>query len=276
MLQDKVFQVSIVIVCALVIWSLINPVDNTVPATVGNVAAFLIFGFLASTFISAIYRVVKGTWPKWQVWISVPFIGIFMYLAYVGMQFDPQEFRLEAASSKSSNNDVHSEEIQEGDIDSLLEAVQKDPEDAWAWNNLGIAYGELNRNNDAIDAFRQAILIDPEYATAWYNLGYQYNELNLYDDAINAFRQAIRIDPDNAWAWTGLGITYGHLNRYDDAIDAFRQAIRIDPEYTPAWFGIGGAYHFSGNRDAALDALKELRRLDPVMANELFDYLVPR
>jgi cytochrome c-type biogenesis protein CcmH/NrfG len=48
------------------------------------------------------------------------------------------------------------------------------PENADAWNNLGIAYFRLSRHNDAIEAFRQTIRIDPKNPVAWSGVGTVY------------------------------------------------------------------------------------------------------
>ena len=74
---------------------------------------------------------------------------------------------------------------------------------------------------------------------AWYNLGVAYSDLNRNDDAIEAYRQALRINPEYAAAWNNLGATYGKINRYDDEIEAHRQALRINPKYASAWYNLG-------------------------------------
>ena len=117
---------------------------------------------------------------------------------------------------------------------------------------------------------------EPKNVLAWYNLGYAYDELNRYNDAIEALRQAVRIDPEYANAWNNLGAAYVELKRYNDAIEALRQAVRIDPEDAVAWYNLGTAYAFSGNRTEALNVVRELRRLDPVNADKLFNKIERR
>ena len=61
------------------------------------------------------------------------------------------------------------------------QAIQANPNNAEAHNNLGIAYGELRRYTEAIAAYKQAIRIKPDYARAHYNLGVAYlSEYNTY------------------------------------------------------------------------------------------------
>ncbi len=161
-------------------------------------------------------------------------------------------------------------------IGAYRQALSIKPEYAEAWNNIGVIYGKINRNNDAIDACRQALRIKPEYAEAWNNLGLFYGNLERNDDAIDAYRQALRIKPDLAEAWNNLGIVYDEMKRNDDAIDAYRQALRIKPKYADAWCNLGFDYYVSGNSSAALEAVQELRSLDPEKADKLFNLIVPR
>ena len=164
----------------------------------------------------------------------------------------------------------------QGLLDWCRKWTKSEPEKAEAWNNLGVAYGYLNRHNDAIEALRQALRIDPEYARAWNNLGYAYNNLKRYNDGVDAYRQALRINPEDAAAWSNLGFVYTNIKRYNDAIDACRQAIRINPEHATAWGNLGFAYFLSGNQTAALEVVQKLRRLDPEGADKLFNLIVPR
>ena len=63
--------------------------------------------------------------------------------------------------------------------------TKSQPESALAWNNLGLAYRNLNRHNDAIEAYRQALRIDPAYSSAWNNRGNAYAVLMRYPDVIH-------------------------------------------------------------------------------------------
>ena len=57
-------------------------------------------------------------------------------------------------------------------------------------------------------ALEQAIQRNPNYADAYYNLGRIYGKSGRYIDAIEAFKEAIRINPDYADAHRNLGVAY--------------------------------------------------------------------
>lgn len=159
----------------------------------------------------------------------------------------------------------------QGMINWCLKWTKSEPESAYAWSSLGIAYANLKCHDDAINAYRKALRIDPDKAKVWHILGYSYERLKRHDEAIEAFRKALQIDPDKAYAWNGLGNIYNDLKCHNDAIDAYREALRIDPEYTSAWSGLGIAY-----LKLFHDVIRELRRLDPAKADKLLNLTMPR
>ena len=148
-------------------------------------------------------------------------------------------------------------------IEAYRQALRINPEDALTWTNLGAAYCDLKRYNDAMDASRQALRIDPEYAIAWNNRGTVYANLKRHSDAVEAYRQALRLDPEYADAWNNLGITYHDLKRYNDAIEAYRQALRINPEDAHAWTNLGAAYYDLKRYNDAIEAYRQALRINP-------------
>jgi len=70
-----------------------------------------------------------------------------------------------------------------GEIEDAKEEVRKNPDDAVAHFNLGYAYGESGRYQEAIESYKQAIRIDPDHAEAHNNLGNAYLQLNDRDSA---------------------------------------------------------------------------------------------
>ncbi len=59
-------------------------------------------------------------------------------------------------------------------IEACKQAARKNPDDAEAHNNLGVAYVNLGMYKEAIEAFKQAIRIDPDFVEAHCNLGLAY------------------------------------------------------------------------------------------------------
>ncbi len=56
-------------------------------------------------------------------------------------------------------------------IESLLKAVELNPDEPRYHNNLGICYRKTGKNRQAEEAYRTAINVDPDFADAYLNLG---------------------------------------------------------------------------------------------------------
>ncbi|QQS46436.1 MAG: tetratricopeptide repeat protein [Acidobacteriota bacterium] len=109
-------------------------------------------------------------------------------------------------------------------------AIQIDPNNAFAWNNLGNLLSDLKRFDEAEAAYRKAIEINPNYTSAWHNLGNLLSDLKRFDEAEVAYRKALEINPNYAYAWNWLGNLLSDLKRFDEAEAAYRKAIEIDPD----------------------------------------------
>ena len=62
------------------------------------------------------------------------------------------------------------------------------------------------------------------------NLGYAYRDQDKLEEAVDTFNAASQIDPNNYQIFHELGISYMKQHRYKKAIVAFQQALKIQPE----------------------------------------------
>jgi tetratricopeptide (TPR) repeat protein len=82
----------------------------------------------------------------------------------------------------------------------------------------------------AIDQYRKKVSSDGKEANDWYNLGLAYSQMKRYDEAVGAFGQATRIKKDFADAFFELGDSLIKTARYADAVNALKKAIELDPD----------------------------------------------
>jgi len=73
-------------------------------------------------------------------------------------------------------------------LEEKKEKVRKNPDDAKAHYNLGLAYSNSGMNKEAIASFKQAIRINPDDASAHYNLGIAYFLLNDRGSALEQYK----------------------------------------------------------------------------------------
>ena len=70
-----------------------------------------------------------------------------------------------------------------------------------------------------IETYKQEVEKNPDDADAHYNLGLAYEVWGEYKEAIESYKQSIRIDPDYAKAHNNLGVTYLKSGKYEEAIE---------------------------------------------------------
>ena len=64
--------------------------------------------------------------------------------------------------------------------------------------NLGISYGELNLNKEAVEAYKQVIRVDPDNAKAHFNLGVEYLILNDKESSLGQYKTLATLDKKKA------------------------------------------------------------------------------
>ena len=160
----------------------------------------------------------------------------------------------------------NSDEIGEYDNAILYyqKAIEINPDYAFAYINMGLAYGNKSNYDKAIECYQKAIEINPEYAEAYYKMGVAYVDKGNYDKAIECFQKAIEINPDDADAYYNMGIIYGWEKcSYVKAIEYFQKAIEIDPDDARAYKNMGLAYGNKSNYDKAIECFQKAIEINP-------------
>jgi tetratricopeptide (TPR) repeat protein len=112
----------------------------------------------------------------------------------------------------------------------LLErAVGLDPERAYSYNALGIAYLERAEYDRASLAFRDASRRAPFWPYPVHNLALAQGEKGAYDDAIRAYDTGMKLAPRAAYLPYNLGLLYQRLKRLKDAEAMYKKAQALDP-----------------------------------------------
>ena len=124
----------------------------------------------------------------------------------------------------------------------LKRAVELDPKYGEARHHLGAAYAVLGKWQEAIREYRGALTI-PAYSNlenTYHNLGWAYYNTDRLQEAEESFRVVLQLDPKMASAYYHLGLVLVKAGRRDEARTAFRQARELAPE-TP--LGLAASEH---------------------------------
>ena len=151
----------------------------------------------------------------------------------------------------------------EEEIKSYEKAIEIDPKDKHAWNDMGYVYDEIGKHKKAIESYEKAIEIDPKYVTAWYNVGVAYQKIKNYEIAIKSYEKAIEINPKKIGAWFNMGVAYQKIKNHEKAIKSYKKTIEIDPNFGEAWYNMGYAYDEIGMYEKAIESYEKAIEIDP-------------
>jgi tetratricopeptide (TPR) repeat protein len=113
------------------------------------------------------------------------------------------------------------------------------PQIAAYYNNMGQAYGKMNKMDEATAAYQKAAELDPMGAAKYYfNIGAMLTNGGKIDEAIGAFDQAIAADPAlaDAYYWKGVNMVgkakldNGKMIAPEGTDQAFNKYLELQPE----------------------------------------------
>jgi tetratricopeptide (TPR) repeat protein len=143
------------------------------------------------------------------------------------------------------------------------DVVKKSPNKARPHNNLGAAFADQSRWEEALPECEIAIALQPDFVDAHYNMGLIYYKQGKIPDAFGKFETAIKLRPDYAEAHNNLGLVYKALRRPDDAVREYNTALSINPDYAEAHSNLGVIYKDRGNYNEAIQEYNTALSIKP-------------
>jgi tetratricopeptide (TPR) repeat protein len=109
-----------------------------------------------------------------------------------------------------------------------LESVRLNPNSAYVYNRLGIAYSQLKFYQQAGDAFQRSMKIDPKYSYSYNNVGTIFFAQKDFKKAEKYFKKAINMKNNEASFHMNLGSVYLEKKKPEKAIEEWRKGLALD------------------------------------------------
>lgn len=129
--------------------------------------------------------------------------------------------------------------MQTGDYQAAIPALQafieKEPQLAGPYINLGISYQKTGQSDAAIEALTKATELNPDSTVAYQQLGITYRERGNFDAALEAYTSALKLDSDYALAHRNIGILYDlYLQQPAPALNHYKRYLELigEPDQT--------------------------------------------
>ena len=111
------------------------------------------------------------------------------------------------------------------------EATALASDDAFAYDDLGIALKGLHRNQEALGAFQQAIrLSDGRYPWMQFEVGSAYFEMENWQFARESFQKAAELDSKDPASAYNVALCYAKQGYYMDAAKWYEEYLRRKPD----------------------------------------------
>jgi tetratricopeptide (TPR) repeat protein len=117
--------------------------------------------------------------------------------------------------------------------------------------DLGNAYFETRRHEDAARCFRRTLALEPSSALAHFGLGLALLGQKAYSAAAKELETAGKARPDHADTHLNFAIALTELGRLDEAIAHARRAVALNPGYAGSHLRLGIALRGKGEFGAA-------------------------
>jgi tetratricopeptide (TPR) repeat protein len=116
----------------------------------------------------------------------------------------------------------------------------------------GLVYYKKGLMDEAIHHYNRAIELDSNFPDSLYNLGLAYQQKGLHKDAIVAYEKLLGVKPDYENGHNNMGLAYEGLKKWEKAIESFQEELRYHPDNVYAHLYLGESYEVIKNYPAAL------------------------
>jgi tetratricopeptide (TPR) repeat protein len=146
-------------------------------------------------------------------------------------------------------------------------AVEANPQDPVALNNVGQVLVRDNRPQDALAYFDRAVARAPEHWAYHFNRARAYALLGQWPQAIAGYQEAARLFPDDYVTEYNLARALQAAGRLDEAIAGFERAIALAPGQADFHLSHGLALEAVGRTTEAAAAYRHYLELEPTATN---------
>ncbi|HMD48577.1 MAG TPA: tetratricopeptide repeat protein, partial [Bryobacteraceae bacterium] len=155
------------------------------------------------------------------------------------------------------------------------QALRLNPDYWIALENLGNAYRQQRRWEEARTTLERAAGARPREAEANYSLAMVYAQTDDTERAYEYLQKALAIRPGYPEALNNLGVLFLRTRRRDEAVNKFEECIRVAPGFDQAYLNLARVYALEGDRDKARTVLNDLLKQRPghAQAQEALDGL---
>jgi len=163
-------------------------------------------------------------------------------------------------------------------VPELKQAVKEQPDSYDSHYLLALTLTEIGALKESIEEFKKAIALankDDSKIVANYNMGNAYFDLGKYQEAADAYQSSLKLDSTLSKVHNNLGLALVGMKRTSDAAAEFKRAVDLKPQYAEAHYNLGVAYLQLGNKQQAQTEQQMLAGINSDLATKLQKLIAP-
>ena len=145
----------------------------------------------------------------------------------------------------------------------LNEAINFEPNNSLAYNNIGIVYADMEQYEKAIEYYDKALQILPTYTEVYNNRGNAYKKLKNYDNAIADYKTALSQKLDDKNADVYLWSAYLESKKFNDAVEFYNKRVKNNKNESESWLRLGWSLNELKNYPESIKAIQKSIKLKP-------------
>ncbi|HEV2971147.1 MAG TPA: tetratricopeptide repeat protein [Pirellulales bacterium] len=135
----------------------------------------------------------------------------------------------------------------ERSLEYFQEALRLNDQKGLLHFELGTAYTELQRSEEAFECYYKAVQLDPTLQPAYVNLSALMEQHERYEEAIEWAEKAIALKPDCGLSHYNLANAQRELGRLSDAIASYEKSRGLKPDHAKTHWNMGICHLLAGN-----------------------------
>ena len=122
---------------------------------------------------------------------------------------------------------------------------------------------EMQKDIESIDYWNNLANMNPDQTLLWINLGDAYRQMSRFDEAKSSFQIALSLDPTNVAIQNNLANLYLLSGDTLQAIIRYEAILATDPSLADIWINLGVVHINSGRKTEARKAWVKGLEYDP-------------